>query len=127
MRRRARSAPSHAAFRTATLLLVERRGMPRKVAAIVLLAVAGLTQQARAEENLNDFIKVFADEQQKLPDREQALVKATNLARALCSKPERVAPFKDALKPLMTSLAAKRADASFQKLTLAGFEGLQRI
>jgi hypothetical protein len=94
------------------------------VAAVALVAVVSVGRAARAEEGLNDFIKVFADEQQKPADREQALIKATNLARALCSKPERVAAFKEALKPLMTSVAAKRADASYEKLVLAGFGGL---
>lgn len=93
-------------------------------AAIVLLALVGATSEARAEDGLNDLIKVFADEQQTPAEREQALTKATNLSRALASKPERIAPFKEALRPLLASLSGKRSDASFEKLILAGFSGL---
>jgi hypothetical protein len=92
------------------------------VLAIALVVVAG--GAARAEDQLNDLIKVYADEQQKVEDREAALVKATNLSRALSSKPERIGAFKESLKPLFAALAPKRGEPSFEKLVLAAFGGL---
>jgi hypothetical protein len=95
------------------------------LAAIALLAVVcGAARTASAEEQLNDLIKIYSDEQQKADDREAALVKATNLSRALSSKPERIGAFKESLKPLMSGLAAKRGDPAFEKLILAGLSGL---
>ncbi|MEZ0228428.1 MAG: hypothetical protein ACAI25_07360 [Planctomycetota bacterium] len=91
--------------------------------AVALVLVSGAA--ARGEDKLNDLIKIFQDEAQQPPEREAALVKATNLSRALVvAKPQQTMPFREALKPLMVSLAAKRADASYEKLILAGFGGI---
>src|SRR4051812_40078215 len=79
----------------------EREMAPRNGLALiaVVLVAAGAAPTARGEEQLNDLIKAYQDESQKPDDREAALVKATNLSRALASKPERIGAFKESLKP----------------------------
>ncbi len=95
------------------------------LAALAVVVSVGTAQTARGEEKLNDLIKIFQDEQQQPAEREAALVKATNLSRAwVVAKRQQTMPFHDALKPLLVSLAAKRADASYEKLIIAAWGGI---